>query len=77
MSSATRLAGERDPAAVAHDWDSLHYRLILAFSFPAYLAAAVGLRLTPSFWRSAVSHRSLLAEAWTASATTARIALHG
>ena len=76
MNSATRLVGMRD-AATVHDWDGLHYWLIFAFSFPVYLAAAVGLRLTPSYWRSAERHRFVLAEAWTASDTTARIAFSG
>ena len=76
MSSATRLVGLREPA-VAHDWDSLHYWLIFAFSFPVYLAGAVGHRLMPSYWLGAARRRSVLAEAWTASDTTARIAFSG
>ena len=76
MSGATRLVGVRD-ATSDHGWDSLQYWLIFAFAFPAHLAAAIGLRLTPSYWAGAVAHRWLLAEAWTASDTTARIAFSG
>ena len=64
-------------SAPTHDWDSLHYRVIFALSFGIYFAAGMIRRLTPAFWRRAASHKSILAEAWEASGTTARIAFSG
>ena len=76
MSSATRLAGVRNPAFV-HHWDGLHYWLIFAVALPVYLAAAIGLRLRPRYWIRTAPRDGILVEAWTASDTTARIALFG
>lgn len=59
------------------NWDSLQFRLIFALSFAVYLFAALGARLKPAFWRGAASHRSIFAEAWEASGTTAQLAFAG
>lgn len=58
-------------------WDSLQFRVIFGLSFFAHLAVAAGRRIDPRFWLEPAGRRSLLAEAWSASATTARMAFAG
>lgn len=71
MSAASRIV------FVEHNRDSLQFRAIFAVSFVFYLAAAVGHRLTPNHWSTARGRRSIFAEAWEASGTTARMAFAG
>ena len=62
---------------VRRQTDKLQYQLIFALSFFAHLVAAAGRRLSPRFWAAAAGRRPLFAEAWAASATTARLAFAG
>ena len=57
-------------------WDATQFRVIFALSFVAFLVGAAAMRLSPKYWREA-PHRSIFAQAWEASGTTAQFAFFG
>ena len=59
------------------NWDSLQFRTIFALSFVVYFAVALVTRLSPSYWRADVPHRSVFADACTGAGTTAQMAFAG
>ena len=62
---------------VRRQTEHLQYRLIFAAAFAGHLPAAFCQRALSATSSGGSSRRSLLAEAWSASATTARMAFAG
>ena len=77
FASPTLLRPATRAPAFASDWDGVQFKLIFAFCLAFYMASAVLARLDPRFWRRPAPRRSVFAEAWEASGTTARIAFSG
>jgi hypothetical protein len=57
-------------------WDDLQFRVVFALSFPVFLVGAIAMRLVPNLSCDTPS-RSVFAQAWEASGTTAQIAFSG
>jgi hypothetical protein len=62
--------------AVDRRWDDMQFRVVFALSFPVFLVGAVATRLIPNLGRE-TQNRSVFAQAWEASGTTAQIAFSG
>ncbi len=57
-------------------WDDLQFRIVFALSLPVFLVGAIAMRLIPNLSHD-VANRSVFAQAWEASGTTAQIAFSG
>lgn len=62
--------------AVDRRWDDMQYRVVFALSLPVFLVGAIAMRLIPNL-SGEVAPRSVFAQAWEASGTTAQIAFSG